>query len=485
MRILGRDRDALRRLVDRLVAEGERPVVAGRDRDVGPLDDAPAVGPQAAAGAHLRGSLRAIAQLEAQRARGASRLVLVDDRRSAAPGLRIHVEGRYAPLHSTGGWTVHDLRGGWRSAEHAFDDVLEAYRWRLGIRSPSILDWTGTMRIRPRITDPPVRDDRPLAAARNTVIFGPPSPAVALDHADGAIHLVVLGPDPDAETLREAERVARDAVVIWPGAAGERPEVRWRRQVPETSVRASIIIRGTDRAAVDSCLRALDETTPTAHGIEVILATLDDGVADVAGAWSDRLPLTCIRGATAAATATARGEHLVFLAEDVITLPGWLGPLLDTLADNPRIGVTGGRVVAPDGRIAHAGGILFDDARAVSFGRGTADPDAPLFGDRRTVDHVTGAALATAATLFRSLGGLDALIDEDFRHPDYCLRVRAAGLDVVHVPQSVVVGSPGDPRADGAGHERFARRWAARLARQPSAPAHLDDAAWQRLARQP
>lgn len=100
----------------------------------------------------------------------------------------------------------------------AFEDFLEFYRRRFGTRDPQILDWTRTMRIRPRITDAPVRDVRPNAPARNTVIFGPAGAGEVLSHPDRSVDIVVLGEGPSAATLAEARRVARHAVVVWPRA---------------------------------------------------------------------------------------------------------------------------------------------------------------------------------------------------------------------------------------------------------------------------
>ena len=107
----------------------------------------------------------------------------------------------------------------WQAAAVGFDGLLERYRWQFGTDDPALLDWTGTMRVRPRITSDPVLDARPDAPRRNTVIFGPPGDR--LPNPDASVDVVVIE---DPARLGEARRVARDAVFVWPRDADPAPE---------------------------------------------------------------------------------------------------------------------------------------------------------------------------------------------------------------------------------------------------------------------
>jgi GT2 family glycosyltransferase len=391
---------------------------------------------------------------------------------------------------------VHTLEPAeWRSAELALEDFLELYRWLFRTDDPSILDWTQTMRIRPRITDAPVRDDRPDAPARNTVIFGPAGTGDTLSHPDRSVDIVVLGERRSAATLAEARRVARDVVVLWAeDGTGEAPlSVEWLRDPELGAPAVSVVVHtcnGTE--LLDACLRSLYETTPTDAAVEIIVASTHDTAA-AAQAWSERLNLTYVPADTAhdSVAACNLGAHaaaggiLVFLSEDTLALPGWLRPLVRALRDEPDVGAVGGRLLGATGRLEAAGGVVFADGSRESFGRGAADPDAPLYGTVRDVHYVSAALLATRAGLFRSLGGCDSRFHAgDYWDVDYCFRVRAAGRRVLYHPQSAIVRR-GEPAAGNAGDDsdRFRRRWAAVLASHPPVPKRFDDATWQRLGR--
>ena len=55
----------------------------------------------------------------------------------------------------------------------------------------------------------------------------------------------------------------------------------------------------------------------------------------------------------------ARGEYLVFLNNDTEVQPAWLEALLDAARDGPDVGAVGAMLVAPDGRVQEAGGVIW------------------------------------------------------------------------------------------------------------------------------
>lgn len=375
--------------------------------------------------------------------------------------------------------------------EQAFDDLLERYRWRSGIEDPSLLDWTGSMRVRTRITDPPARDERPNAPARNTVVFGPAGDQ--LSHPDRSVHLVVLDQAPSAARLAEARRVARDAIVVWSrdGAVS----VDWLRPDERSRPEVSVLVPTADAPArLDACLRSIAETTPATGAIEIVIAdagTNDDG-ARVADRWSRQLALRHVRadpdrgaiGAVNPGAEAARGELLVVVSDDTHVLTGWLRPLVRTLRSEPDVGVVGARLLAADGTVEEAGGVIFSDGSVTGFGHGLPDPRALVLGYEREVPWVSGGLLATRRGLLRRLGGIDPLVGQRHGDVDFCLRVLAAGRRVVYQPQAVAVRHlPPDADAAGVPHPWFVRRWGSLLATLPARPAHFDDAAWGRLAR--
>ncbi len=132
-------------------------------------------------------------------------------------------------------------------------------------------------------------------------------------------------------------------------------------------------------------------------------------------------------------------EILVLLNNDVTVRPDWLGHLVAPFED-PQVGITGCKLLYPDGQtLQHAGAeLLYPTAFSHHFhyqeiDQGQAD-------EQRVVSYVTGAALA----IRRSLVEKNALLDEQFfpgyfEEVDLCYRIRNAGYDVVYVPKAVAI----------------------------------------------
>lgn len=164
------------------------------------------------------------------------------------------------------------------------------------------------------------------------------------------------------------------------------------------------------------------------------IAQLIDGLRVVRTKKNLRFLLNCNHAAK-----QARGEYILYLNNDTQVQPGWLEPLVRLLEHDQTIGMTGSKLVYPDGRLQEAGGILWKDGSAWNYGHGQ-NPALPQFNYVKDVDYISGASILIRASLWKSLGGFD----EHFA-PAYCedsdlaFAVRKAGYRVVYQPQSVVV----------------------------------------------
>ena len=449
--------------------------------------------------ARAQGRTAAIAGLEALRAEGATHLVLPPERGewlARTPGIMIHVTNRYRELVREQGWSVYSLdfdpatQGLWT---RDLAEVFEEHRARHGGEFAA-LDWTGLG-----------------LAGRKTpgcTVFRAPDAGESLPYLPRSVEVVVVGHDASEEMLAEARRVARDAVITMTAEAEPtgRLEVEWLREPDRPLPPVSIVVptyNGT--AIIDTCLRALHETLTPALSVEVVVVddATTDGTAALLEEWSERVSwLRVVRNpenkgfleSCNAGAEAASGEFLVFLNNDTIPLPGWLLPLVETLADTPEAGVVGGKLVYPAGNLQEAGGVIFSDGGGANFGRNDPNPDRPLYQFLREVHYCSGALLATRADLFRRLGGFDTHFSPGYyEETDYCFRVRREGARVLYEPESAIVhlegATAGTDTASGmkryqlVNREKFKERWSEELRHCPPPPARWDELTWHRLAR--
>ncbi len=143
-------------------------------------------------------------------------------------------------------------------------------------------------------------------------------------------------------------------------------------------------------------------------------------------------------GGCALGVAHTAAAGLAFVNPDVALAPDWLAVIAAALAD-PTVGVVGSRLLFPDGRVQHAGGVIrWPLALTDHHGYGAASDDgAANDGPTAPIDYVTGAALGLRRSVWEAVGGFDpAFYPAYFEEVDLCLRVAAAGLAVRYEPRA-------------------------------------------------
>ena len=232
-----------------------------------------------------------------------------------------------------------------------------------------------------------------------------------------------------------------------------------------------------------ACLKSVADHPPTAP-IEVIV--VDDaypgpedmsvlgeipGILFLRNAANLGFLLSCNQAARA-----AKGRYIHMLNNDTELRPGAIDALAELLDDRPDIGMTGSKLIFPDGRLQEAGGIMWTDATGWNYGRGE-NPDRPEYNYAREVDYISGASIMVRRDLFERLGGFDeAFVPAYYEDTDLAFRIRALGHKVVYEPRSVVVHhegvSHGTDLTSGIKAQqvinqgRMMERWADTLARE-------------------
>jgi hypothetical protein len=215
-----------------------------------------------------------------------------------------------------------------------------------------------------------------------------------------------------------------------------------------------VIVNWNTKELLAQCLESI-YAHPPEGGVEVIVvdnASTDDSASNAQRKFPQALIIynqtnLGFAAANNLAVRQSQGEHVLLLNPDTVIGPGALQILLDFLANQPKAGAAGARLVNPDGslqpscspeptlkreflRLFHIAGVRPDGYYEMKDW-GLAEP--------RRVDTVLGASLLIRGALLREIG----LLDESFfiysEEVDLCHRLRKAGWEIYWVPQALVV----------------------------------------------
>ncbi|VVN09936.1 hypothetical protein PS662_03796 [Pseudomonas fluorescens] len=178
------------------------------------------------------------------------------------------------------------------------------------------------------------------------------------------------------------------------------------------------------------------------------------------------------------AVAQARGEYVLLLSPDSqIVNRDWLAELLNH-GLRPEVGVVGGRMVSPKGRIEGSALILGMRGPVGVPWRGEVVTTAGYMQRQQTVQNLSAVGtecLLVRKQVFDELQGFDEhAFAQQLNGPDFCLRVRQKGYLVVWTPYAETVRVAGDAPSGTVGSElvaeqkRFYHRWLPIIARDPA-----------------
>ncbi|HSE85005.1 MAG TPA: glycosyltransferase, partial [Candidatus Binatia bacterium] len=227
------------------------------------------------------------------------------------------------------------------------------------------------------------------------------------------------------------------------------------------------------------CLKAIQDN-PSKASAEIII--LDDASQDETPKILPAIPgirhirnqdnLGFLRSCNRAA-AESRGEYLVFLNNDTEVQRDWLDHMLAVFERDHHVGIVGSKLIYPDGRLQEAGGLIWQDASGLNFGRDD-DPRKPEYNYVRETDYCSAACIMIKAALFNDLNGFDELFAPAYyEDTDLAFKVRQSGYKVLYQPASRVIhfegGTCGTDLKSGVksyqqvNAKKFASKWASAL----------------------
>jgi glycosyltransferase involved in cell wall biosynthesis len=222
------------------------------------------------------------------------------------------------------------------------------------------------------------------------------------------------------------------------------------------SARVSIVIPSKDHPEhIGRCLRSIFDRT-TYQNIEVIV--VDNGTTDTeALRIMGDYPVKIVpynekfnySKANNIGVACSTGDVIVLLNNDTEVITGdWIEALLANL-DQEDVGAVGAMLLYPDMSVQHAGIVLGPRGTADHVMRGfpwQSDGYAGSLSCVREVSGVTGACLMTRKETYRDIGGLVEHFGTHYQDVDLCLRIRAQGKRILHVPDARLIHYEGASR---------------------------------------
>ena len=134
----------------------------------------------------------------------------------------------------------------------------------------------------------------------------------------------------------------------------------------------------------------------------------------------------------------AKAPYLLFLNNDTIVTPNWLPPLAQIMDNIKNCGSVGGKIIAFNGLLQEAGGIISKNGHCKVRGRGK-DPNHQEFSYFREVDHCTAACLLVRKKVFLKVNGFDSKYSPAYYEDvDLSMAIKEVGYKIYYQPKSVV-----------------------------------------------
>ncbi len=166
----------------------------------------------------------------------------------------------------------------------------------------------------------------------------------------------------------------------------------------------------------------------------------------------------------------AKGRYVLLLNNDVEVSDRWIDELIWPFDNFEDVGLTGSKLLYPDGRLQEAGGIVWGSGAPWNYGR-NGNPADPRYSYTRQVDYLSGASIMIPREFWQELGGFDEdFVPAYYEDTDLAFRVRQAGRKSVFAALSQVVHFEGVSSGTDTGsgikkyqklnEPKFRSRWA-------------------------
>ncbi len=155
-------------------------------------------------------------------------------------------------------------------------------------------------------------------------------------------------------------------------------------------------------------------------------------------------------------------DYYVLLNNDVEVAPGWIGPIIELMENNPSVGACQPKIILQQSKnvfeyAGASGGWI--DKFGYPFARGrvfdVVEEDNGQYNQPQACFWATGAAMFVRADMYHVLGGLDEYFFAHQEEIDFCWRLQLAGYKIFVQPASVVYHVGGGTLPKGNARKDF------------------------------
>jgi GT2 family glycosyltransferase/glycosyltransferase involved in cell wall biosynthesis len=133
----------------------------------------------------------------------------------------------------------------------------------------------------------------------------------------------------------------------------------------------------------------------------------------------------------------AAGQYLVFLNNDTVATPGWLGALCRCAGEDERIAAVGAKLLYPDDSVQHAGAV-FNANKKIYHIYKSLHKDHPAVNKKRAFQVLTAACLLVKREVFQAVGSFDEQYRNGYEDVDLCLKLGRSGYRLIYEPRALV-----------------------------------------------
>jgi len=260
---------------------------------------------------------------------------------------------------------------------------------------------------------------------------------------------MIIAPTKIGEYFLEIDMVKENN--FWFSEVGSKP-YRSKIQINENSPIPSdklpkisvIVVTYNSEKYIKKCLDSILESNYPNYEILVIDNASSDNTLSELKKFQNKLKLIKNKknlGFTKAnniGIKNSKGKIIVLINPDAYVTKNAILELVLPFLEDKKIMITGSKIYYPETKkIQSAGGIIQKNGLTNHLGYG--EEDNYQFNYPRSVEYVTGAAMAVRKKLFEITGLFDSAYSPAYyEETDKCLRARKLGYKVVYVPESVV-----------------------------------------------